>query len=196
MSNPQAATPSVAETTNGLSKGEIFDVLQNERRRYVLQYLRRHGGPVDLGDLATQVAAWEYDVPTDQISGTQRKRVYTTLQQTHLPRLHEAGIVDYDRDVGIIETTKHTEDLTVYLEIVPGSEFPWREYYLSLGAVSLAIVVILWVGVYPFTVLPDLVWATLIAVVLTISAGYHTLAGREITLEEYDLVKGVDDQRE
>ncbi len=168
-----------------LSKGEIFDVLQNERRRYVLQYLRRHGGPVELGDLATRVAAREYECPVDSVSGKQRKRVYTTLQQTHLPKMDEAGIVEFDSENGVIDTTQYTDELTVYLEIVPGKEFPWREYYLSLGAVSLAVVATLWADVYPVTVIPPLVWATLFATILTVSAAYHTFLGRELTLSEY-----------
>ncbi|WP_336337885.1 DUF7344 domain-containing protein [Haloarcula brevis] len=174
-----------ADTETDLSKGEIFDVLQNERRRYTLQYLREHDGPVQLGDLASHVAAQEYDCPNAEVTSAQRKRVYTTLQQSHLPRMHDAGIVEYDDENGTIARTAHTEELTVYLEIVPGSEFPWREYYLSLGAVSLAIVTVLWVGVYPFTVIPPLVWTTLIAVVLSVSAVYHTYAGREMTLTEF-----------
>ncbi|QIO22515.1 hypothetical protein [Haloarcula sp. JP-L23] len=177
------------DSTDALSKGEIFDVLQNERRRYVLQYLRENGGPVTLGDLASHVASREYECESVDVSSAQRKRVYTTLQQTHLPRMDETGIVEYDADSGIISTTPQTNELTVYLEIVPGSEFPWREYYLSFGAISLAVVVVLWVGVYPFTLLPPLVWATVMAVVLTGSALYHTVLGREMTLTEF-----VDDE--
>jgi hypothetical protein len=168
-----------------LPNGDVFDVLQNERRRYVLEYLRHEGGPVELGTLATHVASLEYGTEADEISAKQRKRVYTTLQQTHLPKMDTVGIVEYDEDEGHIQTTPHTEELTVYLEVVPGSEFPWREFYLSLGAVSLAIVVILWVGVYPFTLIPPLGWAALLAVTLTASAAYHTFLGRELTLTEY-----------
>jgi hypothetical protein len=168
-----------------ISKSDIFQVLQNERRRYVLQYLRRNGGPVELGDLATQVAAWEYEVPMPDISKAQRKRVYTTLQQTHLPKMAEVGIVEYDSEAGTIGRTEHTAELTVYLEIVPGSEFPWREYYLSLGAISLAILATLWGGIEPFTWVPTLVWATLISLALTVSAAYHTFIAREMTLSEY-----------
>ena len=186
MSNQSETLQNVGGGLEDLSKGEIFEVLQNKRRRFVLQYLRRHGGPVDLGELATQVAAWEYETSCDGISKTQRKRVYTTLQQTHLPRMADVGIVAYNSDDGTIDTTPQTDDLTVYLEIVPGGEFPWREYYLSLGAVSLAIVATLWVGVYPFTEISPLLWATLFAVVLTGSAAYQTLLGREMTLSEYE----------
>jgi len=175
----------VEDASKTLSNEEIFDVLHNERRRHVLQYLRQNGGPVSLGDLASNVAAAEYDCTCEDVTSAQRKRVYTTLQQSHLPRMDDAGIIEYDEDRGVIETTPQTEELTVYLEIVPGGEFPWREYYLSLGAISLAVVTVLWVGVYPFTVIPPLVWATLISVLLTGSALYHTMVAREVTLTEY-----------
>jgi len=174
-----------ADSEDGLSNEEIFDVLQNERRRHVLQYLRRHGGPVSLGDLADHVAAAEYDCPTDDVTSAQRKRVYTTLHQSHLPQMDDVGIIEYDSDDGVITTTDYTEELTVYLEIVPEGEFPWREYYLSFGAISLAVVTVLWVGVYPFTLIPPLVWATLFAVVLTVSSLYHTIVAREMTLSEF-----------
>jgi hypothetical protein len=169
-----------------LSKEEIFDVLQNQRRRYVLHYLERFDEPVTLSDLATQVAAWEYRTPVEDVTEKQKKRVYTTLQQTHLPKMDEVGIVDYDSDAGTIERTPHTDELTVYLEIVPGQEFPWREYYLSLGAISLAIVATLWGDIQPFTDVSPLVWATLMAVVWTVSAAYHTFVARELTLSEYE----------
>jgi len=184
MSNADATT--VTGTRDKLSKGEIFEVLQNKRRRFVIQYLRRHGGPVELGELATYVASWEYDCAREDISKAQRKRVYTTLQQTHLPKMDRTGIVAYDADDGVIETTPQTDDLTVYLEIVPGSEFPWREFYLSFGAVTLAIVATLWAGVFPFTMVSPLVWATLFASILTAAAGYHTYSAREMTLSEYE----------
>jgi len=180
----QQVPPAESETAP-LSNEEIFDVLQNERRRHVLQYLRRNGGPVSLGDLADHVAAEEYDCTPEDVTSAQRKRVYTTLQQSHLPQMDEVGIVDYDSDEGVIATTEQTEELTVYLEIVPEGEFPWREFYLSFGAISLAIVTVLWAGVYPFTVIPPLVWATLFATVLTLSSLYHTLVAREMTLTEF-----------
>ena len=175
-----------------LSKTEIFDVLRNQRRRFVLQYLKRGSTPVELGDLATQVAAWEYDAATEDVTSAQRKRVYTTLQQTHLPRMDEAGIVAYDADQGTIERTDATAELTVYLEIVPGNEFAWRELYLSLGAVSLALVAALWGGVYPLTLLPDLVWATLIAAVLTLAAVAHVYHERHMRLGEQEVPPELD----
>jgi hypothetical protein len=170
-----------------LSKGEIFDVLQNQRRRYVLQYLERVDEPVALSDLAVQVAAWEYQTTVEEVTNDQKKRVYTTLQQTHLDRMEEAGIVEYDAEENLIRRTPHTEELTVYLEIVPDKEFPWREYYLSLGAISCAVVAALWTGLFPLTLLEPLEWATVIAVTFTASAAYHTYSGADMTLGEDEL---------
>ncbi|WP_267642819.1 DUF7344 domain-containing protein [Haloarchaeobius amylolyticus] len=170
-----------------LSKGEIFDVLRNQRRRFVLQYLKRVGEPVELGELATQVAAWEYRTPCDEVTSEQRKRVYTTLQQTHLPRMAEANIIEYDSDDGLIQPTTRTKDLSIYLEIVPGSELPWREYYLSLGAVSCALCAAVWGNVYPFTVLPDVAWAMLISVSFTVSAAIHIYYEQNMRLGDLEI---------
>jgi len=169
-----------------LSKGEAFDVLQNQRRRYVLRYLKQFDSPVSLSDLATQVAAWEYRTSVEEVSNDQKKRVYTTLQQTHLSKLEKVGIIDYDPDRNLVSRTPTTDELTVYLEIVPGREFPWREYYLSLGAISCAVVAALWTGLYPLTLLSPLQWATVFAGVFTLSAAYHTIQGADMTLGDED----------
>ncbi|WP_435360590.1 DUF7344 domain-containing protein [Haloarchaeobius sp. DFWS5] len=181
MSNQRIATD------GGLSKGEIFDVLRNQRRRFVLQYLKRRDEPVDLGSLATQVAAWEYRTPCDDVTSEQRKRVYTTLQQTHLPRMSEANIIRYDSDEGLIQPTARTRDLSIYLEIVPGSELPWREYYLSLGAVSAALCTAVWFGVYPFTMMPDIAWGMLISLAFTVSSAVHIYYEQNMRLGDLEI---------
>ncbi|WP_436907202.1 DUF7344 domain-containing protein [Halosimplex marinum] len=188
MSNETRRFPAGTDGDEELSKGEIFDVLQNQRRRYVLEYLKRFEEPVELSDLARQVAAWEYQTPVEEVTNDQKKRVYTTLQQTHLCRMEEAGIVEYDTDDNTVARTPHTEELTVYLEIVPGSEFPWREFYLSLGSISCAIVAALWTGLYPLTLLTPLEWATVIAATFTVSAAYHTYSGADMQLGDDEYV--------
>ncbi|MFB6375936.1 MAG: hypothetical protein ABEN55_23105, partial [Bradymonadaceae bacterium] len=51
----------------------------------------------------------------------------------------------------------------VYLEVVPGGEFPWREYYLALGAVASALVFVGWANVGPFGAVPDIAFAAVLA---------------------------------
>ena len=100
-------------------------MLSNQRRRYVLYYLNHRPGPVSLRDLAEQIAAWENDCTIDDLEYKQRKRVYTSLHQTHLPKLDEMGIVNYDRDAGTITLADRASDLDAYLELVGERTADW-----------------------------------------------------------------------
>jgi len=104
-------------------KDEVYDLLSNHRRRYVVHYCKRENGSATLSDLAEQVAAWEQDKALSEVTSAERKRVYTSLQQTHLDRMAEAGIVEFDGDE--IELTEKARELDVYLDIVPSSSIPW-----------------------------------------------------------------------
>ncbi|QLG50712.1 hypothetical protein HYG82_18655 [Natrinema halophilum] len=171
-----------SDTDDSLSKGEVFEVLRNQRRRYVLQFLKQDARPVELGDLAQQIAAWEYETTLEDVTPEQRKRVYTTLQQTHLPKMDSVGILSFDSDRGVIESTERTRDISVYLEIVPGREFAWRELYLSLGAISCALVAALWLNIYPLTYLSNLSWAAIMAATFTLTAVIHIYYERNMRL--------------
>lgn len=93
----------------------IFAILQNHRRRLILEYLREHGSTTQ-GDLARHVAAVENDIPESAVTSTQRKRVYVSLYQAHLPKLDEFGAVSFDQDRGTVERTPRTDELLKYLD--------------------------------------------------------------------------------
>jgi len=118
-----------------LSQDVVFDLLSNPRRRFVLSYLRQEGGPVDLVDLADEIAAWENDTPVEDLTSQQRKRVYVSIYQTHVPKLEDAGVVDYDRESGLVQLASRAEEIDDYLQ---GEEerVPWQLYYLGLAVVS------------------------------------------------------------
>jgi hypothetical protein len=175
-----------------LTKSDVFDLLRNERRRYLLHYLLTRESPVELGELAERIAAWEYDTTVERVTSDQRKCVYTTLQQSHLPKMDAAEIVDYDADRGTIHRTEHTDKLNVYLEIVPTDEFPWREYYLALGAVFSAVAAALWVDVAPLTAVPDAAWIAVMAVVLTVSSAINVYNERSMRLGADELPPGLE----
>lgn len=175
-----------------ISRDEIFEVLSNPRRRCVLHYLKRKaGGRVGLRELVEHVAAWENDTVPSRIDSDQRKRVYTALRQSHLPRLAKAGLVEYDRDRGDITLTEEARQVELYLERVPKGDIPWSEYYLGLSAVGAALVVVTWVGVGPFAGLSGLTLSAILLVLLTLSAGVHTYeaARSRIGAEEYEVTE-------
>ncbi|WP_436347796.1 DUF7344 domain-containing protein [Natronorubrum sp. FCH18a] len=144
--------------TPAFSKDEIFHLLQNERRRMVLQYLRGTEGPVRMRDIAEQVAAWEHDTTVEQLTSTQRQRVYIPLYQSHLSKLDEAGIIDYQKNRGIVERKPLANQVDQYLQIEPmdastaeqATDENWDDYYI--GATVLCYVLLVGAVIeLPFT---------------------------------------------
>jgi len=119
-----------------LSQDVVFDLLSSSRRRFVLQYLSQADGPVQFSELANELAAWENDTDVEDITERQRKRVYVSLYQTHIPKLEEAGVVDYDADSGEVRLTSQVGRLSVHLD-TDEAGFPWQLYFLGLAAASL-----------------------------------------------------------
>lgn len=161
-----------------LSQDEVFEVLKSPRRRYALYYLRREGGVAELSDLTEQVAAWENETTTAALTTEQRKRVYISLYQTHLPKLDEADVVAYDRDEGVVRLADRASDLDLYLGDVSTSEFPWDRYYLALVGASSVLVAAVWLDLPVFGLIPGLVLATVILLAFGVSAVVHFLTYR------------------
>jgi hypothetical protein len=95
----------------------VFGILQNERRRRVLRYVQANEQTTQ-GELAEHIAAIENDVSRQSLTSTQRKRVYVSLYQSHLPKLDDAGAVAYDADRGTVERTPGTDEFLRYLDNV------------------------------------------------------------------------------
>ncbi|QWC20226.1 hypothetical protein [Halorubrum sp. 2020YC2] len=133
---------------NGLSQDALFSLLSNPRRRYILQYLNRTGETIRLQALAAEVAAWENETEPEALTNKQQKRLYVSLYQTHIPKLEEAGIVEYDGDTGEIRLTDRGSDLNRYLDAdAPEGDGgrPWGRYYLLItlaGALAYGLVAV------------------------------------------------------
>ncbi|MFB6175985.1 MAG: hypothetical protein ABEI99_02360 [Halobaculum sp.] len=163
--------------TDGGLEAELFEVLSNQRRRFAV-YAVSGEEEVELGTLAKTIAAWENEQPVEQVTSDERKRVYTALQQSHLPKLAEAGLIDYDDRAGLVRPRPELEEYDVYMEVVGGREIPWSEYYLGLSGVAAALTAAVWVGAWPFAALPDVAWLTAVVVAFTVSAAAHTYLSR------------------
>ena len=170
------------EGESGISRDTMYKMLANQRRRHTIHYLKEQGGSVPLGLLAEQIGAWEQDAHPDELSSAERKTVYTALQQRHLPKMDDAGIVEFDKRAGVVEPTDSLEEIDIYAEIVEGGAFPWSQYYLGLSTVSVALMVAVWANVYPLVLLPDIAWGVFCAVAFTFSAIAHVAVTREMKL--------------
>ncbi|WP_418286651.1 DUF7344 domain-containing protein [Halorubrum sp. DTA46] len=152
-----------------LTKGEIFDLLKNRRRRMVIQYLREHDGYSDLNDLAEHIAAKENDITVRQLSSDQRKRVYIGLYQCHLPKMDSLGVISYEKNRGTIELQASVTQLLKYMEPLDedeqseskgtGTDRTWTIPAVA-GAV-VAIVTIGTLGIGPLATVPPAAWTLL-----------------------------------
>lgn len=177
MSNemhPPAQEPDAEEC---ISTDAVFFTLSNERRRHVLRYLRERGETVPLRELVRIVAARERDVAIDDLTYDQRKSVYVSLRQTHLPKMNQLGIVHYDADGGTITLADGISDFDFYYEPVADNEIAWGEFYLGLTAIMTGVVTMAALGLFPVQfsvgILP---W--LILTVFGIAAAVHTYQTR------------------
>lgn len=151
----------------------MFEILSNRRRRYAAHAIKQEAETATIGDIAERVAAWEYDVDRTDLSYDERKRVYTALQQSHLPKMDAVGIVSFDKDRGVIEPEPALEDVDVYMDIVQGRDIPWSQYYLGLTAIALGVTIAVGLGSWPFGTLPELSGMLGIVVMFGISAAIH-----------------------
>jgi DNA-binding transcriptional ArsR family regulator len=108
-----------ADVTDRLQKDVIFDLLTSPRRRTAICYLQSVGGEATRGELAEQLAATELGLEPAEVSAQQRKRLYISLYQVHLPRLADAGVIVYDEDRGTIELTDQANQLIPYILLDP-----------------------------------------------------------------------------
>jgi DNA-binding transcriptional ArsR family regulator len=94
---------------------EIFGILQNRRRRLCLRYLESEP-ETTIGEVAEHIASVENDIPPAELRSKQRKRVYISLYQSHLPAMADAGAIEYERDRGTVKAGEAVEDFLAVLE--------------------------------------------------------------------------------
>ncbi len=156
-----------------LSQDVVFDILSSPRRRYVLYYLRTTGETVKLTDLAEQVAAWENDTAPEAITEQQRKRVYVSLYQTHVPRLAEAGVIEYDKETGDIALAEDANGIDNYLA-KSEQPLPWQQLYLALAGISVILLGLTTLDISVFAAVPESVAAAVIITGFVVTAIIHS----------------------
>lgn len=108
-----------------------------------------------LTKLSARVAAWENGVSMDDVSSRQRKQVYSSLYQTHVPRLSEHGLVEYDADDRTVRLTGDRDRLRRFLALddAPrrGFSHRWSRYFFWTAVVGSAAIAGNWLGTAPAT---------------------------------------------
>lgn len=177
----EPATPTVvSEPTTALSASDVFDMLSNTRRRYVLYHLREQG-EASVRELSRRIAAWENDVELSGVTSKQRKRVYTALHQTHLPRLDDNSVVEYDRDRGEVRPDDGLAVFEPYLEQAESGGPNWPRYYFGIGLAAMALAIGIITGVPALATVEPGVAGLVVGTAVLCTAAVHATeyAGRD-----------------
>lgn len=160
-----------------LDEPEIHDVLRNERRRRVLSCLRDRGGRTEVSELVDSIARRECD---QQPSSKLRRSVYSSLHQTHLPKLERSDIVAYDRDSKAVTLTTNASEVDRYLQLRGAYGLSWGEYYQLFAAASLIVVLLIELNVWAFGTVETLPAVTAALSLLALSGAYQVWTRRWI----------------
>ena len=156
-----------------LPESAVYDVLANSRRRGAIRHLTDTAGgrTVSLHELSEAIATAETgQSPPPQLC---RESVYNSLHQTHLPKLAELGIVEYNLEERTVGVRHSAREVDRYLELLSPSGLTWGEYYRTLGVVSLLAVVLSLAGAPVVDAVDPLLWASGFLAVFALSVVYQ-----------------------
>lgn len=148
LENGNVNTRSEGVKNEGLTKSEAFDILRNSRRRAVISCLRERGETMSVKELATHVAAEEYNVSPNEISREQYKRVYTGLYQCHLERADDLGVIDFDSEKNTVSLREEVTSLDPFLD--DGDRMETAHVELAVAMTVTTVVALGSLGIGPF----------------------------------------------
>ena len=183
MLSTATTTRGVGRTDGGdLSEDEVFEVLSNGRRRFVIHALKHAEEPVEVCELSTYVTAWEHDIDPEEVRYEDRRNVYSTLQRTHLPKLEEKNVVTVHEEENLVEPTPELKSLDIYVEVLRSTEIPWSLYYVGLAGVAVSLLLAVTTGAPGFAGFEAIDVGVFTATTFGVSAAVHHVVGRRARL--------------
>lgn len=162
------------EREQSLSRSEAFDVLSNQRRRFVLHILKQRESSVYLREIAEQVAAWESGKQVEAVTAAERNRVQTALLQFHVPRMEDVGVVEYDPARKRVELAELGRDVDIYLSVVQKDDIPWGPVYLWVTGITVGVLLTSSVDIPPGTFVSYDVWLVMFVLTIGVVSTVHT----------------------
>lgn len=92
-----------------------LDLYRDRYRRVVLAVLGDEQRPLTLNDLTKTVIKHACDGSVTDVSDGTAERVRVSLYHVHLPKLAEAGLVEYDPEQKLVEPTERLDQVQSHL---------------------------------------------------------------------------------
>lgn len=126
----------MASSLEILDQQELYDALANERRRSCLRQLASSDSALAAGDLATNIAREMSN--GEGFDDSVKQSTYISLIQSHLPKLHEYEVIEYDADEKLVRQGPAFEEAYACLRVHghDEAEFDHRKQFLLVSAVT------------------------------------------------------------
>lgn len=154
-----------------VSQSTIHYLLSNPRRRHAIRYMENHPGTVTVRELSEAIA--EIETGQSPAPRTVRETVYISLTQSHLPALHEQGVIDFDISTKQVIPLPRTRDVRLHMEVVTKYGITWAEYYRYLGILGLFVVVAALTDFPGIALVDPLLWTSLFLALFALSTAYQ-----------------------
>lgn len=105
-----------------LAVDDLFDILSDQRRRFVLQSLGEAGTPVAFDELVDDVAEREHGASISDIPAEEVDRVRLSLYHSHIPKLDDANLVEFRAKREQVSLSVDSEQVEALLELATQSQ--------------------------------------------------------------------------
>jgi hypothetical protein len=156
------------QTQPQLSKSDIFGILQNDRRRCVLELLHNQGNQ-SVRTLSEEIARFESG--NEEPKSSVRKSIYVSLLQTHIPKMESLGIITYNREQDTVELLPASREFDVYMETVKKGDIPWSQFYLGLSTLAVVGSLTIFAGMIQW--ISSLQWMLFTSIIFFASSAAH-----------------------
>jgi hypothetical protein len=107
---------------NPIAFDTVLDLCGAEHRRIVLAVLTVERRSLTMDDLQRTILAHNHHTPVTDASEDVLTDILVSLHHTHLPKLESAGVIDYDSERHLVESTELFDQLQPHLSAILGTE--------------------------------------------------------------------------
>lgn len=106
----------------------VLDLCRDKHRRITLAVLADQQQSLSLTDLTKAIVKHNHDTPLTEVSDETVTRIRITLYHIHIPKLVEAGLVEYDSQRQLVEPTMQFDQIEPLLSPIldADSELPYH----------------------------------------------------------------------
>lgn len=128
-------TTATARSNTDLEEVELHSVLSNERRWMMLELLAESGKSMSARELSERIAEWETGQRPPPRNA--RQSAYVSLMQTHLPKLIQLDIVEFDESAKTVRFGSRGAQVSKHIGLESKSFS--SNYRLVIGFVGIAV---------------------------------------------------------